>query len=173
MERVQIARPQNQTAERSQFDPSAVWCIEGFGLVRSFFGIGVVNDDFNAAVLLTTGGGIVRRNRLGFAEPTSRFDLFRLDAGFGQVAADGFGAVLRKFVVQFIGADRIGVAFDFQRQRAGIPQQDSGQLAQLFARRRFQRRFADVELQVLFFPIIAYALTDEPKETNQPNRRNY
>jgi hypothetical protein len=28
-------------------------------------------------------------------------------------------------------------------------------------------------LQVLFFPIIAYALTDEPKETNQPNRRNH
>ena len=123
--------------------------------------------------MLTTGGGVVRSNWFGFAEPTSRLDLFRLDASFGQVTADGFGAVLRKLVVQFVGADRISVAFDFQRQRAGIPQQDSGQLAQLFARRRFQRSFADVELQVLFFPIIAYALADEPKETNQPNRRNY
>src|SRR5262245_16361511 len=108
----------------------------------------VVDYDFDAAVHLAPGGSVVAGDRFAFAEAANGSDALGLDARRGQIIAYRLGATLRKSVVQLVRADRVGVAFDFERQLAGIGEQDAGQFAQLLSRGYFERGSAGVEEHV-------------------------
>src|SRR5262249_61734012 len=81
-------------------------------------------------------------------ETSVAFDALWFDARAGKIIAYRLGAALRNFIVHIVRADRIGMAFDFERQLARIGEQDSGQLAEFLAGRGFERSPAGVEQHI-------------------------
>src|SRR5688500_208571 len=95
------------------------------------------DDQLDAAVLLPSGGGAVRRNGRAFSE-TLPPDGARGDPLLHEIRAHRFTATLRQPLIGVVGAHVVGVTLDLHAQSL-LRCQDAGDARELFARARLQR----------------------------------
>src|SRR5690606_32284428 len=76
----------------------------------------VLHVQLGAAVARTAFAGVVGVDRAALAEAVRTHQTAGVDALAGQVVVHGGGATLRQALVVLLGADRVGVASDFDAQ---------------------------------------------------------
>ena len=123
-----------------------VWCGGAGGYWGGFADGVAVDDKFYAAIALAAFGGVVGGYGLRFAEAAGGHRA-ACHALFGQEIADGVGAAFGELLVELVGADAVGVAFDLERE-AFVGEKDAGNFGEFFAGTGLERGASGIEENV-------------------------
>ena len=112
---------------------------------RSGDGI-AVDDELDAAIALAAFRRVIGRNGLSFAEAAGG-DGTGGDALVNEEITDHAGAAFAELLIEVVGANGIGVAFDLHLQ-TGMREHDAGNFCKFFAGAGFEGVAAGVEEDV-------------------------